>query len=237
MYWNNPIEIVNYPSDNDIIFKATHNGEHVLYYDPAVPITHIAKQTKLQDLCNWANNEINLHSKECFTSDERRHYDCANLVKINQMVHSLANYGSVKPMLLFFTGNYPYATGTGDTRLRAIERLSQISSVSGIISTHSKYQSMFKHLQEIKSFTEFAQCFNAKVGDQFLIRLTDQQAPYGIDWYEHALTQPGVSVPDWGFCLSAIQNYVNCQSDEFKFTVSWFDQLIDWSMYADKNTV
>jgi hypothetical protein len=234
MYWNNPIETIDYPSDSDIIFKATHNGQHVLYYDPEVSINHVAKQTHLQELCDWANNVIQQNGRQNFTKDESNHYDCANLVKINQMVDSLACHGSVKPMLLFFTGNYPYTTGTGDTRLRAFERLPYISTVSGIISTHTNYREKFSHLKEIKTLDDFAQCFKATPGSQFLIRLTDSQAPYGIDWYEYALHDSAVSVPSWDFCLSAIQNYINQQPVDFEFTVEWFDQLVNWSAYVDK---
>lgn len=237
MYWNNPIETVDYPGDSDIIFNATHGGEHVLYYNPTVAIDQIAKQTYLQDLCNWANAIILQYGKINFTSDKQRHYDCANLVKINQMVDSLSKHGSVKPMLLFYTGALPYSTGTGDTRLRALERLPQITTVSGIISTHSKYRSYFKHLKEIRTLDDFAKCFSASPGSQFLIRLTDDHAPYGIDWYEYILYDNNIVVPEWTFCLSAIQNYVNQQTDNFKFTVEWFDHLVDWSMYAEKKIV
>jgi len=232
MYWNNPIETVKYPGMSDVIFKSQHQGQHCLFYNPQVPVDHIAKQTQLQHLCDWANSQMSVHGRSDFVADPRRHYDAANLVKINQMVHSVQQHGSVKPMLLFYTGSVPYATGTGDTRLRAIERVPAITHVSGIISTHSRYRSEFAHLREIHTLEDFAQCFDAPQGSEFLIRLTDAQADWGMDWYEYVLNNTSVGVPDWGFCLSAIQNYIMQQPDNFEFTVAWFDQVIAWADYA-----
>lgn len=232
MYWNNPIETVTYPSSSDVIFKSQHQGQHCLFYDPQVPVDHIAKQTQLQQLCNWANHEMSEHGRSNFVKDPQRHYDAANLVKINQMVHSVRQHGSVKPMLLFYTGAGPYATGTGDTRLRAIERIDSIVHVSGIISTHSRYRSEFAHLREIHTLEDFARCFDAPAGSEFLIRLTDDQADWGMDWYEYVLNNTSVAVPNWEFCLSAIQNYILQQPSNFEFTVAWFDLEIAWSDYA-----
>jgi hypothetical protein len=231
MYWNNPIETVKYPSASDVIFKSQHQGQHCLFYNPQVPVDQIAKQTQLHQLCDWANHEL-AHSRSEFTGDPTRHYDAANLVKINQMVHSVRQHGSVKPMLLFYTGSVPYATGTGDTRLRAIERVPAITHVSGIISTHSRHRSEFAHLREIHTLEQFAQCFDAPEGSEFLIRLTDAQADWGMDWYEYVLNNTSVAVPNWTFCLSAIQNYIMQQPDNFEFTVEWFDQAIVWADYA-----
>lgn len=134
-------------------------------------------------------------------------------------------------MLLHFVGRWPYATGTGDTRLRAIERVPQITTVSAIISTHERYRSRFAHLQEIQTLEDFARCFGTTHG-QFLIRLTDPEADYGIDWYEYVLDDPMVRVPDWDFCLQALQGYLQTQPDDFKWTVEWFDQAIDWHSHA-----
>lgn len=137
-------------------------------------------------------------------------------------------------MLLHYHGSLPYATGTGDTRLRAIERLPDIQTVSGLISAHSRYRDHFDHCLEITTMAEFARCFGATQG-RWLIRLTDAQAPYGIDWYEYVLNDPAVSVPGWDFCLRAIQNYINSQPENWRFSPDWFDQKIDWSGHAAGN--
>lgn len=231
MYWDNEIHTIDVPSDSDILFKSQHGGQHCLFYAPAVPIADIARQTSLQGLCDWANQQISQHGRTAFTADPARHYDAANLVKINQMVHSVARHGSVKPMLLHYTGALPYSTGTGDTRLRAIERLPTVTHVSAIISTHRRHQPAFKHHQEIHTLADFAGCFGVDRG-QFLIRLTDCQAPYGLDWYEYVLDDPAVSVPDWDFCLRAIQNYINHRPGDWRFEPSWFDLEIDWAALA-----
>ena len=222
---------MTYPPDSDIILKSQHGGQHCLFFDPAVPVADIAKQTTLAELCDWANREIKTHGSKNFTADPARHYDAANLVKINQMVSSVAQRGSVKPFLLHYHGHRPFTTGTGDTRLRAIERLPEISHVSAIISTHCRYWEHFSHLREIKDLSGFATCFGVAQA-QFLIRLTDADAAYGIDWYEYVLDDPAVAVPDWDFCISALQHYIDHQTPDFQFDPDWFDQPVDWSQYV-----
>jgi len=231
MYWHNPIHEITLPSDTDIIVDSHHGGEHCLFYTPTIPVVKIAKQTRLQDLCDWANNQIDTHGRHSFAVDHSSHYDAANLIKINQMVHSIAQHGSVKPMLLHFQGSLPYTTGTGDTRLRAIERLPHINTVSAFVSTHSQYREQFSQYQEIHNLQDFVECFGTKPA-QLLIRLTDAQAPYGIDWYEYVLDDPATNVPGWDFCLRAIQNYINAQPVDFRFGPQWFDQRIDWAAHA-----
>ena len=160
MYWNNPIINLTYPSDQDPIAGSFHNGAHCLFYNPVVNKHDIYNSQSLQDLCDWANTGIGKRGWSDFLADPKNHYDLANLVKLNLWVRDLPVKGSVKPMLLTYTGskyNSDFGGGTGASRLRAMERIPAMQTVSAFITTGSKFRSTFAHLEEITTFKRFAE--------------------------------------------------------------------------------
>lgn len=231
MYWNNPTTEVIYPSARDIIQESLHNGTHCVFFDPACNKNTIRTNQRLQDLCNWANELIQKQTVLGFLQDAKNHYDMANLVKLNMWVHDLPIQGSIKPMLLQYVGNPLLESGTGESRLRALERIDSIHTVTAFISTHQQYQHKFQHLESVTSFDRFAELCQAQDGQQFLFRLTDNQAPYGIDWYEYNSQRTSQVTPGQDYCVQALGNYL--QQNPTTFTPEWFDTLVDWNQYKN----
>ena len=232
MYWNNPVERIVYPSNNDILFKATHNGQHCLYYDPAVDIKLIHTNQTLEDLCALTNQTLKIQGiKQCLSDPANLDW-LANIVKINLWINDLPNTGSIKPMLLVYDGqplyNFNAISGTGSSRLKAIERVPSITHVTGFVTTNINYQEKFQHLEMITSFNRFAELCGAEENQQFWLRLTDNQALYGIDWYEYDNNQTAQVTPTELNCINALGNYLT-QYPDTVFVPSWFDQLKQWN--------
>lgn len=232
MYWNNPIEHIVYPSDSDILFKATHQGRHCLYYDPAVDIKLIHTNQTLADLCLLANQTLRAQGiNQCLSNPANLDW-LANIVKINLWVNDLPRTGSIKPMLLVYDGsplyNFNALSGTGSSRLKAIERVSTITQVSGFITTNRDQQEKFQHLELITSFNRFAELCGAEENQQFWIRLTDNHALYGIDWYEYDNNRTARVTPTESDCIRALENYL-IQYPDTVFVPEWFDQLKLWN--------
>jgi len=230
MYWNNPITEFTYPSEHDPIDHSLHNGAHCLFYDPAVSKHSIRTNQRLQDLCNWANTEIASDGLRAFLSKQNNHYDIANLVKLNLWVHDLPRRGSIKPMLLQYIGNSQYESGTGESRLRALERIPQIQQVSAFISTHQQHAGRFSHLESVKTYARFAELCRAEPGQKFLFRFTDADAPYGLDWYEYNSSSTAEVTPGTEYCVDVLSNYL-AHHPGTNFTPSWFDKEIVWATY------
>lgn len=229
MYWNNPIQSVTYPSDNDVIFKSLHNGAHCLFYDPAVSRHSIQCRT-LIDFCDQINLLIKHKGINEFINHQRNHDDIANLVKLNMWVHDIQQQGVVKPMMLFYDGQQQYSINNGESRLRAMERLPEIKTVCAFISTSAKYQSQFDHLEPVTTFEQFAQLCRAVPGQEFLFTLTDETAPYGIFWYEYNSVKTAAVTPNESWCIEVFCNYM-LQNPDLHFTPEWFDTLVSWKDY------
>jgi hypothetical protein len=121
----------------------------------------------------------------------------------------------------------PMIPRTGDSRLKAIECIPEITSVPAIITTHQKYSYMFTHCEQIDSLEQFKQ--TCKTESDFYVRYTEQSSEYGLDWFEYS--EDKVTVPDTEWCLHLIQNYINNQSDNFRFSTDWFKNTIVWDLY------
>ena len=229
-YWNNPIEtytntVLPYALDTDPIIASSHRGEHVLFYQPMLPKGAIYYKQKLQDLCDWANNRT-----KTFTDDPRNFYDIANLVKLNLWVKDIRKQGIVKPMLLTYTGAEKYGINNGESRLRCLEVIPEITTVDCFITTHSRYADKFKNLPQIENFDQFAEICRADIGQQFLFRFTDKLAPYGIEWYETNSRKTGSVMPAEELCVSLIKNYLK-EHPSVVFSPDWFSTAVDWNLY------
>lgn len=226
MYWNNPLTETHWPSDTDPINESLHQGAHCLFWNPATKFDNVVTQQRLADLCKWANEWLDTDGIDEFVADARNHYDIANLIKLNVWIHSIREHGIVKPWMMLDQGDGSFLAGTGDSRLRCLERIPEITTVPAFISTVASRRHLYKGLEEVTTFDRFAELCGAKVNQLFLFRLTDPSAPYGIYWYEYNsdLTRSVTPSQD-----EAVQMFVNYyKQNPVKITPEWFDQHIDW---------
>lgn len=223
MYWHNPVIETTVAQGPDIVDQCRQQG-HCVFYDPALPMTQVYKIISLQDTCDLANAWLKNPQLIYEPGDIDK---IANVVRINQFVHSLRSDGNFKPILVNYTGSWPMTASTGGTRFMAAERCSEIKNFPTFISTHQRYRHQFEHLAEITSLAEFAKLCGATDTTPFYFRLTDADANYGLDWYEVALSH--TSVPSNDQCMAWLDRYLQAQSPEFEFSPEWFDQAIDWT--------
>jgi len=212
MYWNNPIVKMS------TLIQPSLN--HQLFYHDRVPLCQIQPQQTLSQLCDLANQQLSGQTvKDCDL--------LANIVKVNQMVASIQKFGCVKPLLLHYCGAMPMPTGTGDSRLKAIECIPEITHVPAIVSTHARYSYLFDQYQKINSLVQLKKVCGTDA--DFYVRYTNESADYGVDWIEYNVDN--MAVPNINWCITVLQNYIGTQSRSFKFTTSWFTSLIDWESY------
>jgi hypothetical protein len=239
MYWNNPIIELSWPSSRDPVQESLHNGNHCLFYNPAVSKHNIYNNQTLQDLCNWINTGL-ADRGMVFFKDPANFYDIANMVKLNLWVHDLPVRGSIKPMLLNYTGlpkyNSDFNSGTGASRLRAMERIESMQTVAAFITTSNQHKEKFAHLESITALDRFAELCQAVPNQQFLFRLTDSDAQFGIDWYEYNNEHTATVTPEESYCVEALSNFA-AENPELKFNPDWFDCTISWDQYVSQPTV
>jgi hypothetical protein len=232
-YFNNPIKTYNktvlpYGLDTDPIVKSMHCDQHVLFYHSKFNHQLINYQQKLQDFCNWANNrDVILNSAADGDLDW-----IANIVKFNMWVTDIKTQGIVKPMLIYYDGEF--TSGTGESRLRTLECIPEVAHVTAFITTHQQHAHKFSHLEQVTRFARFAEICKATLGQQFMFRFTDANAPWGLDWYEYDSELTRVVTPSQDYCVSAVRQYLE-QYPDTVFNKDWFVKLVDWQGMKESN--
>lgn len=234
MYWNNPRIEVTYPSNQDPIKDSFHQGMHCLFYDPAILKTQIRYKQTLQDICDWANQSISKQGVHGFIQQQINWYDIANIVKLNMWIDDIQRQGIVKPILTYYDGQENFGINNGESRLRALERISGIDTLRGFVSTTVSHAHRFSHLQQVHTFEQFAQLCQAVDQQKFMFTLTDPDAAYGIFWYEYDSQQTAPVTPGESYCVEALAVYLQQHADT-EFTPEWFDTLVDWNHYKSNN--
>jgi len=256
-YYNNPIKtytntVLPYDRDCDPIVHSSHGGEHCLFFQPMLPKAVLKYQQKLTDLADWANNHPNLldlcdsleytvEELRKYTDDPENFHDMgmhnmnlryiASLVKVNLWVNDIRNQGIVKPLLLAYTGeDEPYIVHNGETRLRCLEVIPEITTVDCFITTHRRHADRFSALPEIENFAQYTEICQAEIGQQFQFRFTDPDAPYGIDWYETNSRKTGKVMQIQDECILLIRNYLRAHPLTV-FSTDWFSTPVDWNLY------
>lgn len=227
MYWDNPLIECVWPQQPDPI-AALLGNHYRLFYDPAFDFSGLHTNQRMADLCAWANAALS-QGLEQFVNDSKNHYDIANLVKLNMWAADIQSQGIVKPWLILDWGTYREA-GTGDSRMRLCEIMPDIRTVPAFISTHQSRDDLYQDLECITDFDQFARCCGAKVGQKFLFRPTDDQAPFGIYWYEYDSERTRSVTPGEAWCVAVFAKYHGVEAPSI--TPEWFLTPIDWHAYA-----
>lgn len=234
MYWNNPLIEVHWPSDRDPIKQSFHNGQHCLFWNPTAEFGHISTNQRLADLCKWATEWLSQDGLDNFVADPRNHYDIANLVKLNMWIHDIRQQGIVKPWLIQDQGDGTFIAGTGDSRLRCLERIPEIKTVPAFVSAHVDRAHLYSDLEPVTSFDQFARLCNARVGQTFLFRLTDKHAAYGLYWYEYNSDKTRSVTPGEAEAVTMFQNYYR-KNPGVAIVPEWFDSAIAWQHHRSNN--
>lgn len=231
MYWNNTLIELTWPNSRDPVIESFHNGTHCLFYNPNMAFDQVQTNQRLQDLCDWANAGLG-PGLQNFIADSSNYYNIANLIKHNMWIADIKQQGIVKPWMMLDQGDGTYLAGTGDSRMRCLECVPEITDVPAFISARQDRAQLYTHLEPVTSFDQFAELCGAEPGEQFLFRLTDSTAPYGIYWYEYSTERTRSVTPDQSWCVRTFANYAQ-QHPDLEITKSWFNQLVNWQTFAD----
>jgi hypothetical protein len=115
--------------------------------------------------------------------------------------------------------------------MRCLECIPEITDVPAFVSARQDRAHLYTHLEQVTSFDRFAELCGAVPGQEFLFRLTDAAAPYGIYWYEYNTERTRSVTPGEPWCVSTFTNYAE-QHPDLKITKTWFGTLVNWADYA-----
>lgn len=230
-YDNNDMVEVTWPCVEDIFSRYTNPQIHRLYWNPNFDYSLCSTLYNLQDLCERVNQWRQTFGIDALFADSRFHYDLSNVVKFNIWVNQLQTEGNIKPWLILDEGQGVLLAGTGDSRLKCLERVPKITSVQAFVTTNIEQSHRYHDLELVKDFDRFAELCGAEAGQQFFFKFTDFNAGYGIRWYEHANPRTRSSTPGNDITIPRLKQYFT-QNPDIQLSPDWFDNLIDWDLYT-----
>ena len=228
MYWDQPLKTYHWPHKSNILAELL-GDQHLLFWQPEFDFKVLTGHQSLQDLCDWANHGLS-QGIDSFVKDPRNHYDIANLVKLNIWADDIRKQGMIKPWLILDWGDGKLEAGTGESRLRLCEIIPEIVSVSAFISTHRSRAHVYSHLEPVTTFDQLAGLCRAENNQTFVFRCADDQAPFGIYWYEYDCALTRRVTPDQHWCIDVFQKYYKLSGPTI--TTSWFADAVDWWQFC-----
>ncbi len=234
MYWNNPLISLCWPGSQDPVAEMHHTGTHCLFWNPCFDFRSVHTEYTLIDFCHRLNSMLDAWGVAALDQDNRvlpgNQYAFTNMVKFNIWVADLRQRGNIKPWLIQDQGNGSYSAGTGDSRLKCLEVIPEITHVEAFISTRSDRAHLYQDLEPVTTLDQFARLCQAQDNDRFMFRMTDSAAPYGVYWYEHQNSRTQSVTPSDDEALMMLRNYLN-QNPNTRASTDWFGTAIDWDSY------
>jgi hypothetical protein len=147
-------------------------------------------------------------------------------------IADIRKQGIIKPWLMLDEGNGTFTAGTGDSRLRCLECISEIQTVPAFVSTCESRAHLYSDLEPVTTFDQFATLCRADPGQLFLFKFADNQATHGMYWYEYNSAKTRSVTPGESWCVDVFARYADTQSNLI-IDKPWFDQLVPWHNYAE----
>lgn len=216
----------------DAIRFTIERGRQQLIFCNNVPVSHITPFYTLDEFVLMINQDNLLPcGKKVFIQQDNTTptVDPAQIVKINQLYHSIKDQNIVKPMLLDVSSG-KLRPSTGDSRMRALSLLPHIQHVPAFIICNQD-QTVPLSGTKITDFDSFANAAGVPNNTNFWFNF-DQD--HKIIWYEVDLktniTCAGQQFAEW--CKMVFANYIIKQDKNFLISREWFTEDIDWDQYV-----
>jgi hypothetical protein len=212
---------------NDIIVDCLGH-RWAMFYKHNISIDQLTSIQTLEQSISTVNQQLVITGQNLLTWSAGMQDEVARLMRVNWMYQNLQREPVRKPILTHYQNN-KFLVDCGDTRLMSL-RLHDSCSTVGVLVTCA--------LDELCLFRDWTRIYNS----QQLVEITgfDKQtyqvfATPAKDWCfywmeigDHTTTH---HLHDTMQRLDMIQNYINQQPTNFKFTKEWFKILIDWARY------
>lgn len=216
----------------DAVRIATEQGRQQIIFCNKVPVSHITPFYTLDEFVLMINQDNLLPcGGKVFTQQDSMSptVDPAQIVKINQLYHSIKDQNIVKPMLLDFSSG-KLRPNTGDSRMRALSLLPHIQYVPAFI-TCNQDQTMPFDGTKITDFDSFANAVGASNNTSFWFEFSQDHKliRYEVNLKTN-ITCAGQQFAEW--CKMVLANYIAKQDKNFLISREWFTKDINWDQYV-----
>jgi hypothetical protein len=206
-------------------------SNYAMFYHTGLPVYEFTPVQTLDHCVKISNNLLNLYGRDFSLWESRHHDTVARLMNANWICQRLAIEPIRKPILVHQQNN-KFIIDCGDTRLMAVSAVKNPPKLSAVITVRSQQANQYADWIQVKTNQDLIRLCGFDP-DQTGIFMTaaDADLDWCIDWLEIGDRSTSHHLHDIDARIRMLQAWVTDQPANFKFSVAWISQPIDWTKY------
>ena len=213
------------------IIKTSLGTRYRMFYNPAIPASSLTPGQTLDNACLEVNQQIDINGVNLSTWDAWKKDRIARLLWVNLFYQKLDHEPIRKPILVH-KHNDKLLVDCGDTRLMALQLKSSTATVSAVVTCRSADSAQYSTWQPITCDMEFITATNFDVKNTtILVTATAPDADYAFEWMEIGDQSTAHHLHNIDHRIQMMQRYLNTQSTDFRFSVGWAQETINWTAF------
>ena len=202
---------------------------YAMFYHAGMSVQELCPMQTLSNSIKIVNTHMKLYGRNLFSWEPGLQDEISRLVNVNWIYQKLPHEPIKKPILVY-QQDRKYHVICGDTRLMALNLCLDPPQVSVVITAPCKSAGDFLDWIAITSDAELIGHVGLDTGSAAIYYTpADADKNYAISWLEVGDNSTATHLHDIRQKLNMMQQYLDQQTDNFEFSVSWARQPIKWS--------
>jgi hypothetical protein len=202
---------------------------YAMFYHAGMSVQELCPMQTLDKSIEIVNTHMKLHGRNLFSWEPGLQDEISRLVNVNWIYQKLSLEPIKKPILVY-QQDRKYHVICGDTRLMALSLCSDPPQVSVVITTTRELAGNFLDWIAITNDAELIDHVGLDTGSAAIYYTpAEVDKNYAVSWLEIGDNSTATHLHDINQKLNMMQQYLDQQTDNFEFSVSWARQPIKWS--------
>jgi hypothetical protein len=190
--------------------------------DQLLPVQTLAKSV------SFVNQTLAAQGPQLSKWDVGQQNEIARLVRVNWIYQRLCVEPIRKPILVHMVNN-DLVVDCGDTRVIALTALDPQATVSVLVTCLTACAHNFSDWIPIKHNQDLIDTLQFDPNNTVIVyRTTSTDADYAVEWLEIGDQSTSHHLHNVSQRVSMMQHFLNTQSPDFEFDLTWPKQKVDW---------
>ena len=201
---------------------------YVMFYHAGMSVQELCPMQTLDKSIEIVNTHMKQHGRNLFAWEPGLQDEISRLVNVNWIYQKLPLEPIKKPILVY-QQDRKYHVICGDTRLMALSLCSDPPRVSVVITTPCESAGEFLDWIAITSDAELIGHLGLDPGSAAIYYTpAEEDKNYAVSWLEIGDNSTATHLHDINQKLNMMQQYLDQQASDFKFSISWAKLPIKW---------
>ena len=204
---------------------------YCMFFHPGLPINRFTPGQSLAQCVEISNHLIDLYGRDFTQWDPCHHDTVARIMNANWICQQLSVEPIRKPLLVHCAQDQ-LIVDCGDTRVMALSALENPPDLSAVITVRIDQAYQYTDWIPVQNNQDLIRLCNFDTGSaSLLLTPADPGLDWCITWFEIGDLSTSHHLHNVASRVDMLQNWLNTQSNDFKFSAEWITETIDWAMF------